>query len=105
MEQREYANGEAFSHKGMTILFPWGGTPQYLFGGDTPTHIASPKRFGTWETTEERKAYTLAFATGTVVTMAGGANNVCYWFGTLAECRDKPCRCLDKILDSRIETG
>lgn len=64
---REYANGLAYTYRGLTILFPFGVEPKLLFGG-VPTRIEDPDRFGAWDSDTARRAYVRAFFKAQVVT-------------------------------------
>lgn len=64
MQTREYAAGLAYTHDGVTLLFPTGGAPQVLVG-DATVPIVRPDRFGEWATAAERRAYVRAFVANT----------------------------------------
>ena len=67
MNIREYANGIAYTLNGLTVLFPFGGDPKYLFGR-IPVRISNPERFGYWDTPNNRRSFVRAFYDGSVIT-------------------------------------
>ena len=65
MKYQELAHGVAYTiprtNGDVTIVFPFGLAPQWLFG-DTTVRIDDPERFGEWGTSEQRRKYVRTLA-------------------------------------------